>query len=112
MQKNPFLKQLRERAKLSQTELAELLDVSQARVSRYESGEEYPQLPAALGYYAVFGRSLLTCFAELYDTVEDTVIRKSTVLERALDGKTDHSSATKRGLLERIVSRAVNRKSA
>jgi transcriptional regulator with XRE-family HTH domain len=112
MANNPFLKQLRERNKLSQTELAELLNVSQARVSRYESGEEYPQLPAALGYYAVFGKVLPTCFADLYDSIEHTVLRKCAALERAIDGRSDHSSIAKRALLGRIVERAVNRKSA
>lgn len=112
MTNNPVLRHMRESAMLSQIELGRLIEVSQARISRYESGEEYPPLSVALAYYAIFGRPPHHCFPELYSNVEDAVMRKAAELETELRVRHDRASTKKRALLERMMSRACNRASA
>lgn len=106
MKNNLTLRHLRETAHLSQVELAELLDVSQGRVSRYESGDEHPPLAVALACYAVFGRPPHRMFIELYGTVEEGVMARGAEFERSIRDKHDRVSRAKRAALERMMSRA------
>ena len=112
MTNNLVLRHMREGAMLSQIELGRLMEISQTRVSRYESGEEYPPLSIALAYYAIFGRPPHHCFPDLYASVEDALMRQSAELEAELREKHDRASTRKRALLERMVSRASNRRDA
>lgn len=94
---------------LSQGELADLLGVNQAQISRYEHNEEAPPLSAVLGFQVIFDRSSRTMFQQHYDLVEDAVMRRAAMFERKLLGKQDHASAKKRQLLEGMMARATNR---
>lgn len=91
---------------LSQEELADLLNINQGRVSRYEKGEEYPSLAVALGLQVIFGRSPKSCFAAVYAFVEDGVITRAAALHRTLTGKRDPVSNKKRQLLDAMMERA------
>jgi transcriptional regulator with XRE-family HTH domain len=109
MPHNTYLRRLRGRWMLSQGELAELLDISQERVSRYENGGEYPSLSVALAYQVVFGRAPRTCFFAIYTAVEEAVITRAAVLDRTITGKRDAISRKKRQLLEGMMERATSR---
>lgn len=112
MKNNPTLRHLRETAYMSQAELAELLDVSQSRVSRFESGDEIPSLSVGLAYFAVFGRNPYQTFAQLYAGIEEGVMGRGADLERSLRGKDDRASARKRAVLEKMMNRACSRDAA
>jgi transcriptional regulator with XRE-family HTH domain len=103
---NAFLRRLRVKWTLSQGELAELLDISQARISRYETGEEHPTLGVALGLQVVFGRGPRSVFYHLYSSVEEATMRRAAEFERRLSGLCDFPSMKKRQLLEAMVARA------
>ena len=109
---NTYLRRLRLRWMISQGELADLLDVSQGRVSRYESGEEYPTLAAVLALQVIFGRTPRSFVSDLYSTVEEGVIRRAAELEQSLAGKRDFASAKKRHLLSAMMQRATNHSDA
>ncbi|MEG3148179.1 helix-turn-helix domain-containing protein [Sphingomonas sp. RT2P30] len=100
------MRRIRNRWMLSQEELADLLNINQARVSRYEKGEEYPSLAVALGLQVIFGRSPKSCFAAVYTFVEDGVITRAAALHRTLSGRRDPASAKKRHLLDAMMDRA------
>lgn len=103
---NAFLRRLRVQWMLSQEELAELLDISQARISRYEKGEEHPTLGVALGLQAVFGPSPRALFSYTYSMVEEAVMRRAVELEKRLTDRPDSGSMKKRQLLEAMMARA------
>jgi len=109
---NAFLRTLRVRWTLNQEELAELLGISQGRISRYEGGEEAPPLTVALALQVIFGIGPRSVFSHLYASVEEAVMRRGAELERSLVGKTDYSAIKKRQLLEAMMARATKRKEA
>lgn len=109
---NTYLRQLRCRWSLSQDELAELLDVSQGRISRYEKGEEYPTLSVVLALQVVFGRSSRSLMAALYESVEEAVVGRAAAFERRLSGKKDYASVKKQHLLSAMMQRATKRSGA
>lgn len=112
MSYNAFLRRLRVRWMLSQAELAELLDISQARISRYETGEEHPTLGVALGLQVIFGRGPRSVFNHLYLSVEDATMRRAAELERRLAGRSDFASKKKHQLLEGMAARAAKSEQA
>jgi len=91
---------------LSQEELADLLNINQGRVSRYEKGVEFPSLAVALGLQVIFGRSPRSFFSAVYTHVEDGVITRAAPLHTALIGKRDPVSNKKRQLLDAMMARA------
>jgi transcriptional regulator with XRE-family HTH domain len=97
---------------LSQDELAELLDISQGRISRYENGEEYPTLAVVLALQVVFGRSPRSLVEALYESVEEAVMGRAAALELRLVGKKDFASVKKRHLLSAMMQRATKAKKA
>lgn len=101
-----FLRSLRTRWALSQEDVGELLDVSQARISRYEKGEESPTLHAALGLQVIFGPSPRKLFPYAYTAIEEAVVRRAADLELRLINKTDSASMRKRELLAGMMERA------
>lgn len=109
---NAFVRSLRVRSCLSQEELAELLDISQARISRYENGDEAPTLSVALGFQVIFGNQPRRVFPKVYVQVEEAVMRRAAKLERRLTGKADYQSTKKRHLLEAMAARATNQDGA
>lgn len=110
MPTNAVLRQLRAKWFLSQEELAELLNVDQGRISRYERAEECPTLAVALAFQVVFGPGPRTLFRSAYSSVEEAVMGRAAELERKLAGRNDFSSAKKRQLLEGMMERATNRR--
>jgi transcriptional regulator with XRE-family HTH domain len=104
-----LLRALRVRWALSQGEVAELLDISQARISRYEKGEEPPTLQAALGLQVIFGPAPRKLFPYTYATIEEAVMGRAADLERRLLEKPDSVSARKRELLASMMDRATKR---
>lgn len=109
---NAYLRQLRVKWTLSQQELAELLDISQARISRYEKGEEHPTLSLAFGLQVIFGKSPRSMFSHLYSTVEEGVMGRAAEFERRLIGRSDFPSMKKRQLFEAMMARATKRDEA
>jgi len=97
---------------LSQEELADLLGVNQTRISRYEQNEEAPALSSLLGLQVIFDRAPRTMFQEVYDLVEEAVMRRAAEFERRLADKRDHASTRKRQLLEGMMARATKREDA
>jgi len=112
MPHNTYLRRLRSRWMLTQGELAELLDVSQERVSRYENGGEHPSLSVALAYQVAFGRAPRSCFSAIYMAVEEAVITRAAALDRAISGKRDAISRKKRQFLDAMMERATSRTAA
>jgi DNA-binding XRE family transcriptional regulator len=106
---NAYLRQLRVKWMLSQEELAKLLDISQARISRYEKGEEYPTLSVALGLQVIFSTSPKSVFSHLYSAVEDAVMGRTAEFESQLIGRSDFGSRKKRQLFQGMMDRATNR---
>jgi len=109
---NAYLRQLRVKWMLSQGELAELLDISQARISRYEKGEEYPTFSVALALQVIFGKCPKSIFSHLYSIVEEAVMGRTAEFERRLINRSDFPSMKKRQLFEAMMGRATNRDEA
>lgn len=108
MSYNTFLRGVRVRSGLSQEEIAELLDISQARISRYENGEEAPTLSVALGLQVIFDAAPRRVFPKFYEQVEEAVMRRAASFERRLAGLTDFQSVKKRHHLEAMAARATS----
>jgi len=83
-----------------------LLGVTQTAISRLEGDGEPATLEAAFGLQVVFGIQPRLFCQRLYVTVEDTVMKRATKLDRDLRGKTDPSSLKKLDLLASMVSRS------
>lgn len=101
---------LRRKHALTQTELADLIGISQTSVGRLEAGDsgtvEHLRLRAAFGLQVVFGRKPERLFGDLFIDVEDSVMRRATVLDAALEGQTGRTVEHKRALLADMVRRA------
>ena len=100
----------RKRWALSQDELANLLAVSQAHVSRIEDGEaaKTAKLETVLGLQVVFGRAPRTLFATQYEAVEESVMTRAAELDVALRDKHDPESTKKKQLLIAMLKRATS----
>jgi transcriptional regulator with XRE-family HTH domain len=92
---------------LSQEELAALFErVSPATLSRYELGEQTPRAEVLLGCEIAFGVPPKSLFPNLYQSLEDDMMRRAAALDKALAGKEDASSIIKREFLRQMVERA------
>ena len=100
----------RKRWALSQGELADLLGVSQAHVSRIEEGEsaKSTKLETVLALQVIFDRSPRSLFPGIYDAVEESVIRRGANLDTSLRQKSDPDSEKKKQLLTTLVKRATS----
>lgn len=100
----------RKRWALSQGELADLLGVSQAHVSRIEEGEsaKTTKLETVLALQIIFDRSPRSLFPGIYDAVEELVIRRGVKLDTSLRQKHDPDSMKKKQLLTIMVKRAAS----
>jgi|GEM_PF-6964308 len=103
------LRSLRTRWRLSQDDLAQLLGVSQGRVSRLELGEENPSLAIAFGLQVIFGFQPRAYFAKAYAAIEEAVLTRAAPLERAASGRQDFASVKQRHLFNAMMQRATNR---
>lgn len=100
------LRHVRRHWHLSQEELAELLDLTQGRVSQLEKGFDQPTLPIALALQVVFDRPPRALFPRIYSTIEERVITRAAALERRLSGRNDYSARQKSRLLTAMMHRA------
>lgn len=106
---NITIRQLRKRWMLSQAELAGLLGVDQASVSRYENGDAPLSLPVALALQVILGCPMRKLLPSAYALVEEAVMRRAVELERSIAGKSDYASAKKQQLLDGMMMRATKR---
>jgi len=104
---------LRRKHALTQTELADLIGISQTLVGRLEdatSGKVYTlRLETAFALQVVFGKRPGQLFLPLFEEVEEAVMGRAAALDRALDGRTDSAAEHKRALLMEMVRRAANK---
>jgi transcriptional regulator with XRE-family HTH domain len=97
---------LRHQFCLSQSELAHLFGkFSRSAIGRYEAGD-IPPLDAVIAYETIFGICPRDLLPGLYAQAEDEIVARASVLWDRLEGKTDHASNRKRGLLSSIIDRA------
>lgn len=61
----PILKERREKARYSQTDIAEILEVSQTIVSRWERGESYPRFPELKIMSELYGCTIEQLYVDL-----------------------------------------------
>lgn len=103
---------LRRKHALTQSELADLIGISQKAISRLEDGAgdkiHHLRLETAFALQVVFGKRPGQLFTRLFADVEDAVIGRAAVLDRALDGRSDRATEHKRALLIDMVRRAGN----
>jgi transcriptional regulator with XRE-family HTH domain len=92
----------RKRWGLSQADLAQLIGVRQAVVSKYEIGRLTPGARTLMALEIVFGKSGEHLFPSAHRGVEEEVMRRAAALDRTLWGRTDAVSLRKRQLLSRM----------
>lgn len=101
-----YLSSNRKKWSLSQPDLALLLGVSRAAVSRYETGESRISLSTALALEAIFGLSPRDAFAGVYARRLDQVMRAAAKLDERLRHRQGPSALRRRALLSDIIQRA------
>lgn len=106
MRNRTFVRAQRKRWALSQNELARLLNRSPARLSRYESGEDPPDLETVLGLQVVFGTAPRRLFPSLYSSAEEAVMRRAAEFDQRLAGKIGYTADRQRRLLQAMAFRA------
>jgi len=106
MRNRTFVRAQRKHWALPQNELARLLGRSPARLSRYESGEDPPDLETALALQVVFGVSPRRFFPSLYTTIEEAVMGRAAELDQRLSGKIGYAADRQRRMLEAMAHRA------
>jgi transcriptional regulator with XRE-family HTH domain len=101
-----YVRAHRKRHALTEEELAFLLNQrSRTAISLIETGDRVPTLAGALALQVVFGLPPKEVFPELYEHVEEAVMRRGEVLYEKLDGKSDARSQAKLSLLEEMAGR-------
>lgn len=98
----------RKRWAVSQRELAHLVGVGQAVISRYEQGQLTPGARTLMALEIVFGKSGKHLFPSLHEQIEEEVMRRAAALDRGLRGRTDPGSVRKQRLLNRMADRRDN----
>ena len=102
----------RRRWALTQTEAAAILGFeSRSTVSRIELGKHVPNLEVALALEVLFGVAPREMFPQIFDEVEEQVMRQSLVLYEATLQSSKPRERRKRELLELALKRAANPKS-
>ena len=100
------LRAQRRRWALSQLELADLLGISQAFLSRLEKAEKSPDAMLLFGCQAVLGLSPRALFPGLYHRAEEAVMRAAADLDRKIAHRKDAGALAKRRLLSAMAYRA------
>ena len=106
MRNRTFVRAQRLRWAVSQKDLARLLNRSPARVSRYEAGQDPPDLQTALGLQVIFGTSPRAMFPSIYSEIEEAVMVRAAELDQSLNGQIGHAAETRRRLLKGMAFRA------
>ena len=78
----------RKRAGLSQKDLARIVGLAEARISRHERFGIVPPLAVALSYEAVFGVAVRDLYPRLYEDVSQRVEAELTAMETELQQTT------------------------
>lgn len=106
-----YLRSHRKRLALSQDEVAFLLGtMSGAKVNRHERFVREPSLLAALGYAAIFGKSVTELFAGLYSRIEKQVVAQAKLLaNRILRGRPNARAACKRQAIINLAAKLANK---
>jgi transcriptional regulator with XRE-family HTH domain len=101
-----YLRALRKQWRLSQPELASLLEGSRNRVSRVERGLVPPNAKEILAYKLIFGSSARVIFPDFYEAIEEQVMQGAYRLHKAVARDTSRVGERKRALTERMLARA------
>jgi len=103
-----YVRTSRQRHALTTDEVALLIgQKGKAAVPQFEAGSRVPTLEVALALQVVFGLPPREMFPELFERIEDAVMRRASELHARLDGLTDRFSEAKRSLLEEMPGRSV-----
>lgn len=94
----------RKRWALSQREIAYLVGVNPAAISRYENGRLTPAARNLIALEIVFRRCGRRLFPSAYGQVEDAVMRRAAKLDSTLGNRTDPAAERKRAFLSRMAS--------
>ena len=93
----------RRAARLTQRELADLLNLTQGQVSRIERGEA-PTATHLVSLMIIFGVPASRLFSRYWTEVGEEVVRRAATLERTIAGNT-RSAQRKRDVLRAIIRR-------
>ena len=106
MNQKTLVSQRRQRWKLSIGDLANLLGVRKAVIGQCEAPAARIDLDTALGLQVVLGPSPRELFPELYQRIEDVIMRRAAAVEKK--NKERHDAVTKlhRRLFRAMVARA------
>ena len=101
-----YVRAFRQRHGLTARDLSFLINQrSHTFVSLIEGGWGAPPLAGALALQVLFGQQPRQLFPGLYESIEDSVMRRASVLLRRLEGRQDRRSVAKREFLESLASR-------
>lgn len=101
-----YVRSFRQRHALTENELALLLNQqNRTAISLIETGDRAPTLEGAFALQVIFGQAPKELFAELYEHVEDGVMRRARLLYEQLEGEADQRSKTKIALIEEMARR-------
>ena len=90
-----YLRRYRKREGLTQEEIAFLLgSKSSTKVSRYERFVRTPNLETALAYEVIFGVPVRELFAGIHQRVQAKVIRRTAILSRRAERRTNTQRIT------------------
>lgn len=106
MRTHTYLPLNRKRYALLVEELAKLLGVDHAVVSRLEAGERSPHIQIAIALQVIFGIAPRELFPDLYRAIEEQVINRAVEFERRLAGKAGRRGVLRRALLQSMVERS------
>ena len=101
----PTLRAYRKHYSLTQGELADLLCVSQTRISRLEDNPDAGALETAFALEVLFALSPRQTFRRLYREIEELIMARAAQLDRMVRGRSDPSSRRKQLLLQDMVAR-------
>jgi DNA-binding XRE family transcriptional regulator len=99
---------LRKQWMLSQDELASLLGMTRANVSRMEVHGGACTIDTALLLECLFGVPMIEIFPQLYETLHETLAGRLATFSLSVNEGTDAASNTKRDLLSQFASRAAS----
>jgi len=104
-----YVRASRQRTAFTEEELAFLINQrSKTSVSLIEAGDRVPGLEGAMALQVVFGLAPKELFPELYEHVEDAVMRRAQLLYEKFEEKSDSRSQAKLTALEEMAKRRDN----
>lgn len=104
-----YVRTYRQRHCFTEDELAFLVcHRSHTRISRIELGNAVPNLAVGLALERLFGQRPRDMFPDLYEAVEDELMRRAKSFLDDLEGRNDRRSQAKRSLLESLAASGAN----